>query len=237
MQEYYPKIRPILSPYDAGARYCGASNGLFSWGTIVSEPHVFVPREHGPSLPMILSSKVGHYSSEGEIPLIFGGDHSLTFYAHKALYNIWGPINIVVFDAHHDSYPDNALSHYSMFYHIKRLFNTKIYWTGVRKDSNMIDPALIKDDFGFLEPREKVYLSIDFDYFSPEFIRSVMDPVDDNGYHTLERFSYTLNTLKSSIVGVDIVEWQGASMNSSEYNFSKSIFNIIREHIISHAGS
>lgn len=222
----------ILAPYDIGSRYGDSSKSSTAWKKIVSQSiDDYLQREHGLLAGPLLNQKISNCLSAEKIPLILGGDHSLTFYAYQAIYNKYGPTDIVVFDAHHDSYKDHILNHYSVFYHLSRLFDCNIYWTGLRKDTDHIAIGKKIDDFSFIDPFKNIYLSIDLDYFSPNLIPSVMDPITDSGEHNLNKFQKTLKTINAKILGVDILEWHGSPEGTTEYYTVKKTYDLVIGHL------
>jgi arginase family enzyme len=164
-----------------------------------------------PFMSEIVHGYVADCLENETIPVVYGGDHSLTLPAYLATVGKYGALDLVVFDAHHDSYEDFAVNHYSLFFHIRRLYEPRIYWFGVRKDAAQLGPRPSGPEGG------KAYLSIDVDFFSPGVVPSVMDPIDDVGECTFERFRELLWSFPSEIVAADIVEWFGASSTTAEY--------------------
>ena len=86
------------------------------------------------------------------------------------------------------------------------------------------------EDFSSIKSDKGIYLSIDIDFFSPDLVPSVMDPVEDDGQNILENFTDKLNSIQSNIVVCDLVEWKGAR-SSKEKEAVKSIFESIQAKI------
>lgn len=185
-----------------------------------------IPREvaHyvGPFLEHEVREKVNN-----SYPFLIGGDHSLTYFSCKALTSIYGPLNIIVFDAHHDAYPEPNLNHYTVFHHIKRLFHANVTMIGCRYDRD--EPAF-KDLSTMSSP---CYLSVDVDYFSANLVPSVMDsvPCKEGDLCTFSSFERTLASLKCPIIGADIVEWKGADPTTQEYQFVSKVFHHLVEKV------
>lgn len=214
----------IVVPYDSASRYALTSNSLGSWKNILEKERIIcVARELSSLIPYIIENEIKKIVYKNEVPLLIGGDHSLTYFSCKSLTSIYGPLNIVVFDAHHDSYPQIDLNHYTVFYHVEKNFRANIVRIGCRKDGT--SPSDI--DLSFI--KSPCYISVDVDYFSPHFVPSVMDPVpckNDNHY-SYEMFIKHLSTLDCLIVGADIVEWGGAPAGSGEFNFIDMVYKAL----------
>jgi arginase family enzyme len=214
----------IIVPYEAGARFAAKSESMNTWRTVVGEsPFLFFERHLGPLIPHLLSATIRQEVMSGEVPLIMGGDHSLTWYVLKALVDILGPINVVHLDAHHDAYADVVLSNFSVFYHISRYLPVKLFPVGWRYECEPVSARLNRKVLG------PTYVSIDLDYFDPKLIPSVRTGVPSamNQFCDFEAYAYTLEQIEGPIVGADLVEWLGAPIDSQEYAFVHKVYELI----------
>jgi len=164
-----------------------------------------------------LEAEVYHSIRNNKRPLTIGGDHSLTYFTVKALTDCVGCIDIVLFDAHHDSYSEVNLSHYSVFHHIQRFLDARLVVVGCRYDVDLLPPLISK-------PERPTYISVDLDFFDPRAIPNVNHPVDCDDRDTVALFNEVINSLNSQIVGADIVEWLG-SVDANETAFVGSVLD------------
>ncbi|MEY4701909.1 MAG: hypothetical protein RL326_2096 [Pseudomonadota bacterium] len=195
-----------IAPHDMGSRFAGSSDGAVVWSTLLKGkeiPFTAFPREHGETLSGSVEAEVYLSRARALRLLLLGCDHSLTFSAVRALVNLHGPLNILVFDAHHDSYAEASLSHYSVFYHITRLLDCAVKFVGCRYEeiSKMERPWT---------PGRPCYVSLDADFFPPPLVRSVKHPVDWDETDPFELFERALRDVRESVIGADIVEWTGS---------------------------
>ena len=162
--------------------------------------------------------------SDDKIPVILGGDHSLTNGSVRAIDNC----TLVVFDAHldcRDEFEELKLSHatflrrlyedgcISNLVHVGSRAATKDEWDFVDKDNiAIIDMEKIYDlKTGLkqfkdaLSSSNNIYISIDLDVIDPAFAPGVGNP-EANGMSSREmlEFIYCLNNFK--LTGFDIVE-------------------------------
>lgn len=211
------KINPIIVPYDSSSKISKTSNSLLAWKKMLPNAE-FLERHNAELVPYLLEDKVLKISQEGFVPFMLGGDHSLTYYTCKALTSLYGPINILVFDAHHDSYIHPHLNHYTVLYQIQKLLKANINLVGCRKD---FKKNIFIQNNSITNMANPCYVSIDVDFFDPQDVSSVVDPVPSNNskYCSFEYFCNTLQQLKCKIIGADIVEWGGKDYDSAEYNF------------------
>ena len=213
-------IYPFIAPYDSSSKKALTSNSVLSWKKIIPSAKA-IERQLAGLIPYIVYNEIKRCSLNNKFPLLIGGDHSLTYFSIKALTSLYGKLNILVFDAHHDAYKENYINHYSFFHHIKSTFGASILTIGCRKDPK---DALIDID-AIERLREPCYISLDLDFFSPRFVPTVMDPVlcDKDNDFSLTTFISYLNKIQCDILGFDIVEWGGADSLSQEFCYVKTI--------------
>jgi agmatinase len=143
---------------------------------------------------------------DGKFPIIFGGDHSITYAGVKAV----NPKIFVSFDAHPDCENSDICFRSVTRKIVEEGYKTYLY--GVRclskeetrflKNNKMIKIATLDDLKKINEP---IYLSIDFDVLDPSLMPSVGVP-EPNGLS----FSQVLDAVKAlakNLIAVDFVEF------------------------------
>ena len=156
--------------------------------------------------------------------LTFGGDHFVTYPLLKAHAKKYGPLSLIHFDAHVDTWPDDGeqLDHGSMFLRALR--------------EGLIDPhtsvqigirSFSEDDYGFtvmsspwvaengvratvleiqkVVGRGKAYLTFDIDCLDPAFAPGTGTPVA-GGLSSLDALTILRGLGQIDIVGMDVVE-------------------------------
>ena len=155
----------------------------------------------------------------GDVPISLGGDHMVSFPAVAGLASVYGPLNILHFDAHPDLYEDfggDPLSHASPFARIMegghasrlvqvgiRTLNRHCREQAARYGVEMIEmrnftPAVVPI------PAAPLYISIDLDALDPAFAPGVSHH-EPGGLSTRELLA-VLHRVSGPIVGADIVE-------------------------------
>lgn len=158
--------------------------------------------------------------ASGAVPLLLGGDHSVTFPVLEAIHARHGPVDILHFDAHPDLYADfggNPLSHASPFARImeaglaRRLVQVGIRTMNqhCREQVERYGVEVVTMD-GFTpeqvpELTGPLYLSIDLDGIDPAEAPGVSHP-EPGGLTTREVLA-VLRRQRAPIVGADIVEY------------------------------
>ncbi len=163
--------------------------------------------------------------SKGTGMLSFGGDHFVTYPLLKAHAAIHGPMSLVHFDAHTDTWPDpenKRIDHGTMFYHAARenlIDPASSVQIGIRTENkdtmgfNIIDaPALnrIGVETTCARIREivserPVYLTFDIDCLDPAYAPGTGTPVC-GGLSTREALDLLNGLAGLNIVGMDVVE-------------------------------
>jgi len=152
-----------------------------------------------------------------DIPVMLGGEHSVTFPVVKALKERYENLTVVHFDAHadlRDVYSGTVYSHACVMRRILEL-GCEIVHVGVRsgtaEEFNLIreNPLLnlieIKRLPEVLKDKQNVYLSIDIDYFDPAFAPGTGTPEPCGGV-PVEFFPIIYNFPPVNVVGFDVVE-------------------------------
>ena len=80
--------------------------------------------DHGypDKIPDQIQEHTRHVISGGAKSVIMGGDHFITYPILKAINEVHGPVSLVHFDAHSDTWeePDERIDHGTMFFHAAR---------------------------------------------------------------------------------------------------------------------
>jgi len=156
-----------------------------------------------------------------KIPIMIGGEHSVTYPVVKAVKSVYDDFAVIHFDAHcdlRDEYMGNEQSHASV---IRRTYDlTKdIFQFGIRsgdqdewefgwENTNISMEMPTKDDIKEIKELEKpVYVTIDIDVLDPAFVPGTGTP-EPCGFTPKELINslYLLEEIKENIVGFDVVE-------------------------------
>lgn len=156
----------------------------------------------------------------GAVPIILGGDHSITIPAFKAVHGKYDDLKLLYFDAHpdlYDEYDGDKNSHACVVARILELdgvTGSDITQVGIRTKASQIKQAQstsgIKtihaweiDEFLY-EEKGPVYLSLDIDVLDPAFAPGCGNPVP-GGLTSRELFE-AIRKINANVVAVDIVE-------------------------------
>ena len=157
---------------------------------------------------------------DGRVPLLLGGDHSVSFPAVEAAAAALGPVNILHFDAHPDIYDDfegNPLSHASPFARImERGLARRLVQVGIRTLNRHCREQAERFGVEIVEMRHfapesvplpggPLYLSIDLDGFDPAFAPGVSH--HEPGGLSVRDVLAVLERVRAPVVGADIVEY------------------------------
>ena len=185
------------------------------------EPNVNSPFENS----QLVEAVVTDVLQEGRLPVVIGGDHSLTLGAVRAALNKHPDIGVLILDAHpdlFDKYEGTKYGHASVTRRIHELGVT-IAIAGLRsashQETDFINSSAItlitareilksKDAIDRIIPvlPERLYLSIDLDVMDPGEMPAVANP-EPGGLRwydmvdCLERL-----TCKKRVIGFDVVE-------------------------------
>lgn len=200
------KLNFILNQYDGAANHCAHISHLQYWRELChcwAEDRLdIVPRELGALSRNVAAHFAQESAAAGDIPIILGGDHSITFHILRSLVAVRGPITVVHFDAHHDAFPGAYLTNYTVLSEARRLLPVDVVPVGYRYESNA--PAKLTGSVA-----GPLYVSFDVDYFAPNVVRCVGHPVPapPDGQHNLGSAVTSIEFLQGDLVGADIVEW------------------------------
>ena len=162
----------------------------------------------------------------GASALVFGGDHYITYPVIKAYAKHHGPICLVHFDAHSDTWPDDEdrhhVDHGTMFwYAVKQglIDDTHSAQIGLRTTNddpmgfNIFDarfvhehgPATVAEKVKEIVGERKVYLTFDIDCLDPSFAPGTGTPVC-GGLSTYQALEIVRGLEGINIIGADVVE-------------------------------
>jgi len=157
------------------------------------------------------------------VPIVLGGDHSITLHAVRAVAKHYPALDVLHFDAHPDLYTDlygDRLSHACPMMRIMEdgLAKTLVQ-VGIRAASRdqranaakvgarMVEMKDFREPL-VLEFRNPLYISFDLDALDPAFAPGVSHP-EPGGLSTRQAVA-VIQGLKAGIVGFDIVELNAA---------------------------
>jgi arginase len=168
----------------------------------------------------LIAAAVAAAASDGAVPLVLGGDHSITLPAIEALAGIHGAIDILHFDAHPDLYDDfggDPRSHASPFARImERGLARRLVQVGIRTLNRHCRAQAERFGVEIVEmrhfapdavpqPAGPLYVSLDLDAFDPAFAPGVSH--HEPGGLSVRDVLAVLDRIHAPIVGADIVEY------------------------------
>ena len=183
----------------------------------------------------------------GAVPVVLGGEHTVTFGAVKAVVETHSDVGIIQFDAHadlRDSYEGTPWSHACVMRRILEL-DVPIAQFGVRalsweeeqlrQDRSVfhLDAALLADEDGPDEllpigfPK-KIYITFDVDALDPSIIPATGTPVPGGlqWYQTMTLLDYIINGRE--VVGFDVVELAPqAYHHASSFAAAQLVYNLM----------
>lgn len=205
------------APYAWAIDPCEKFN-IIDWGDVWFDPGK-------PNLvPEVIESAYAEFVRAGVIPLTLGGDHFVSYPILRALHARHGPIALIHFDAHSDTWSDSdgRIDHGTMFFHAAK--------------QGVVDPARSiqlgmrtrnPDQMGFKvcdaiwlhhhgvptavkAIRERVgnhpcYISFDIDFLDPAFAPGTGTPVV-GGFNTHEALQLIRGLAGLNLIGMDVVE-------------------------------
>lgn len=156
---------------------------------------------------------------KGAVPIVLGGDHSVTYPVLKAFARRFKPLDVLHFDAHPDLYDDlygDRLSHACPFARIlEDGLAASVVQVGVRAVTAAHRAKALKHGVRMIEMKDirdplhlrfanPVYISFDMDALDPAFAPGVSHH-EPGGLSTRQAVQ-VIQSLKGSIVGLDVVE-------------------------------
>jgi agmatinase len=160
----------------------------------------------------------------GAASLVLGGDHFVTYPVLKAYAAHHGPLSLVHFDAHSDTWSENTkrLDHGTMFYHAAKeglVDDSRSAQIGLRTTNdepmgfNILDarwvhehgPAAVAARVKEIVGDNKVYLTFDIDCLDPSYAPGTGTPVC-GGLSTFQCLEIIRGLAGINVVGMDVVE-------------------------------
>jgi arginase len=166
-----------------------------------------------------IASRCAGLASDGTIPILLGGDHSVTWPIIAGLAAVHGPVTILHCDAHPDIYADfegNPRSHASPFARIMEAgLASRLVQVGIRTLTRHCREQATRFGVEILSMADFVaanvpvlggplYISIDLDGVDPSEAPGVSHP--EPGGLTVREVVSILHAQAAPIVGADIVE-------------------------------
>jgi arginase len=215
-----PLIRAALrSDHGNAAAESGAELGL----DIALEDHGDLVLAEAEGDAALISAAVAQAVRDGAVPLVLGGDHSISFPAVEGVAAALGPVNILHFDAHPDLYDDfegDPRSHASPFARImERGLAGKLVQVGIRTMNRHCREQAERFGVEVVEMRNfapdrvpipggPLYISIDLDGFDPAYAPGVSH--HEPGGLSVRDVLAVLDRIDAPIAGADIVEYNPA---------------------------
>ena len=161
---------------------------------------------------------------DGKVPALLGGEHTITYFAVKAI----GEVFLLQLDAHRDlreEYSGNKLCHATIARRVLDFLPAeRLLQIGVRSCSKeeadftrekgiggytpeqlLEDPKRVLADIRAKVGDARVYLSLDLDVLDPAFAPGVATP-EPGGVSTLDALKLTRELGKLNLCGFDVVE-------------------------------
>lgn len=179
-----------------------------------------LPLEESDGDDALIAAEVARAAAAAAVPLVLGGDHSITVPVLEALAAAQGPIDILHFDAHPDLYDDfdgDPRSHASPFARImERGLARRLVQVGIRTLNRHCREQAERFGVEIVEmrrfspeavpmPAGPLYLSLDLDAFDPAFAPGVSH--HEPGGLSVRDVLAVLDRVRGPIVGADIVEY------------------------------
>jgi agmatinase len=160
-----------------------------------------------------IETAVAEMLGDGKRPLLFGGEHLVTYPIMKAVRKHYGHVQLVHFDAHcdlRDEYEGQKLSHATVMKRTKELGGLEMLQIGIRSGTRQEfeeleaigSPTLLASR---LKKDIPVYVSFDLDVLDPSLCPGVTTP-EPGGLSFNEVLGYLAALEGARIVGADIVE-------------------------------
>ncbi len=191
---------------------------------VVDYGDCFLDPHHPDTIIDSIQQHIADILTQGVQTLTFGGDHFVTYPILKAHADYHGPVALLHFDAHSDTWEDDGerLDHGSMFLRAKRdgsIDVTKSCQVGIRTHNDQdhgfeiltapwihrqgVDQTVkaIKDRIG----NHKVYITFDIDCLDPAYAPGTGTPVS-GGLSSAQAFDIFRQLDDLNLVGMDVVE-------------------------------
>ena len=179
---------------------------------------------HPESIVPFVEEYFGTILDAGAVALTLGGDHFITYPVLRAYARRHGPLSLVHFDAHSDTWGEEQqrLDHGTMFYHAVQqglVDDSRSVQIGLRTTNdqplgfNILDarqvhrqgPEAVAAEVKRIVGDHKVYLTFDIDCLDPSFAPGTGTPVC-GGLSTHQALEIIRGLAGIDLVGMDVVE-------------------------------
>jgi len=182
--------------------------------------------DHGDpaSIVSFIEAYIGDILDQGVATLVLGGDHFATYPVLKAYAQRHGPLSLIQFDAHSDTWSETRqrLDHGTMFYHAAReglVDDTRSVQIGLRTTNdeplgfNILDarwvhrhrPEAVAARVKEIVGDNRVYLTFDIDCLDPAFAPGTGTPVC-GGLSSWQALEIVRGLAGIRLVGMDVME-------------------------------
>ncbi|RKQ63350.1 agmatinase [Thermovibrio guaymasensis] len=173
-----------------------------------------------PASPEKMVEEIYSFVKEVEIPVMLGGEHSVTFPVVKALSERFSRLTVVQFDAHADlreEYSGTPYSHACVMRRILELPNTQLVQVGIRSGTREeFELIKLSDRITYVkdvlelpsvlsEVETPIYFTVDIDFFDPSYAPGTGTP-EHCGASPVDFFKAVYKLPAASVVGFDVVE-------------------------------
>ena len=196
----------------------------FDRAHVVDWGDVFFDSGQPEKVPAAICNAYRAFVAAGVIPLSLGGDHFISYPIIEALQEKHGPLSLIHFDAHCDTWRDHEgrIDHGTMFYHAARrgfVDPGRSIQVGMRTHNDETHGYQVLDarwlhchgvDACIAQIRERVgqsacYVSFDIDFLDPSCAPGTGTPVV-GGFDTNTALRLVRGLAGLNIVGADVVE-------------------------------
>lgn len=174
--------------------------------------------------PAAIETTFAEFANAGVTALALGGDHFISYPILRALHSRHGPIALIHFDAHSDTWADRdgRIDHGTMFFHAAkqgivdvahsiqlgmRTHNADTHGFDVR-DATWLHAEGVPAAIAAIHERvgqRLCYVSFDIDFLDPAYAPGTGTPVVA-GFSTLQALQLIRGLAGLNIVGMDVVE-------------------------------
>jgi agmatinase len=191
---------------------------------VVDHGDVLVDQGHPAAVPDSITAAYARILEQGVVPLTLGGDHYVSYPILRALHALHGPLALVHFDAHSDTWREavERIDHGSMFFHAARhgyVDPARSIQVGMRTHNpethgyEVLDARCLHRDgvaaaLARIRARvgaSKCYVSFDIDFLDPSAAPGTGTPVV-GGFSTHVALELVRGLAGLDIVGMDVVE-------------------------------
>jgi agmatinase len=221
-----PRAIRAASTHNSWGRPYGAACDPFDALAVVDYGDCLWDHGRPEEIPAAIEALAGRILESGAALLALGGDHFISYPLLKAYARRHGPLSLVHFDAHSDTWNDaeggGRVDHGTMFYHAahEALVDPKAsVQIGLRTHNddhlgfNVLDAAWVHDNGTARTAAEvrrivgerKAYLTFDIDCLDPSFAPGTGTPVP-GGLSSAQAVAILKGLAGIRFVGMDVVE-------------------------------